>query len=489
MRFAGKHMRKMARFSFCVLVWMVAFIISGFSQETVRKYTVKNGRMFIECSRNIKDWELDRFINDFGLHELGLKTFIRKKGDDSLIKSGWKVEVNNELEIVISKPLLALDNLNNPADKIIAMEKNRTFEERFPSVNNGILMGYNRFRNKTPFAVKDSIVTFFLRDNPRARRVMLAGSFNDWDPERLSMTRTDSGWIAFVKLGPGKWWYKFIVDGRWQVDGDNAISENDGMGNVNSVYYRPSTTFVLNGFTNANRVYLAGSFNNWRPRDLEMTKTPTGWRLPLYLAQGTHTYKFVVDGNWHADDRNREKLPDGNGNFNSVIRIGKAHPFKLNGYTNAKSVVLAGSFNGWRTNELYMTKTATGWEFPHVLGPGNYEYKFWVDGKWISDPDNPLTADNKMGNSFLIIGANYTFRLKGLGGARSVYLAGQFNSWSPNSFAMRRDGNDWVFTVHLSIGKHLYKYVVDGKWILDPGNKLWEQNEEGTGNSIVWISK
>jgi len=54
---------------------------------------------------------------------------------------------------------------------------------------------------------------------------------------------------------------------------------------------------------------------------------------------------------------------------------------------------------------------------------------------------------------------------------------------------MKRDGNDWVFSVHLFAGKHLYKFIVDGSWIIDPSNKLWEENEYGTGNSILWIDK
>ena len=70
-----------------------------------------------------------------------------------------------------------------------------------------------------------------------------------------------------------------------------------------------------------------------------------------------------------------------------------------------------------------------------------------------------------------------------------MYIAGDFNDWSPNSFPMRKDGDDWVFTVHLHIGKHLYKYIIDGNWVIDPGNKLWEQNEYGTGNSVIWIGK
>jgi hypothetical protein len=70
-----------------------------------------------------------------------------------------------------------------------------------------------------------------------------------------------------------------------------------------------------------------------------------------------------------------------------------------------------------------------------------------------------------------------------------VYLAANLNDWNPTTYAMQRDGNDWVFPVYLTPGKHLYKFVVDGEWILDPANKLWEQNENHTGNSVLWIEK
>jgi len=209
---------------------------------------------------------------------------------------------------------------------------------------------------------------------------MLAGSFNNWNPDALSMNRTDSGWIAYVKLGPGKFWYKFIVDGGWTVDNDNQLRENDGRGNINSVFYRPNVVFALNGFTTAKKVFLSGSFNNWKPDELQMMKTTKGWQLPLYLAEGTHTYKFVVDGKWYRDENDKEKLPDGNGDFNSVIRLGKPYLFRLKGFENAKQVVLSGSFNGRKQGELFMSRTATGWELPYTLGPGNYEYKFIVDG-------------------------------------------------------------------------------------------------------------
>jgi 1,4-alpha-glucan branching enzyme len=301
------------------------------------------------------------------------------------------------------------------------------------------------------------------------------------------MKPTDSGWVAIVKLGPGKYWYKFIVDGNWMVDPSNQIRENDGRGNINSVFYRTNQVFTLPGFPNAKKVYLSGSFNSWRPRELLMTKTESGWELPIYLARGTHTYRFVVDGTWMDDPVNPQKLPNEFKDYNSVIRIGKAYTFRLDGFTNAKQVVLSGSFNNWREDELFMNKTALGWELPYTIGPGNYEYRFKVDDKWIPDPSNPLKAEsgNRI-NSYLVIEPNYTFRLKGFGKASKVFLTGDFNNWNPSSLPMQKNGDGWVFSVHLSAGKHQYKFIVDGEYIRDPANNLWEQNEQGTGNSIIW---
>ena len=73
--------------------------------------------------------------------------------------------------------------------------------------------------------------------------------------------------------------------------------------------------------------------------------------------------------------------------------------------------------------------------------------------------------------------------------ASRVFLAGDFNSWNPGSFPMKKQNGEWVLPLHLALGKHRYKFIVDGKWMLDPGNKLWEENDEGTGNSILWIGR
>ena len=195
-----------------------------------------------------------------------------------------------------------------------------------------LLYGYNRFKNKLPFAVADSIVTFFLRGNKEAKKVSLSGSFCNWDPKATPMTRTDSGWIAIAKLIAGKHLYKFIIDGNWSTDEDNLLTEKDDQGNINSVYYKTNIVFTLKGISKAKKVWLAASFNNWSASELSLSKTASGWEIPLYLSDGTYGYKFKVDNEWHEDLENHNGLPDMSGGFSSLLTIGKPVLIKNLGY-------------------------------------------------------------------------------------------------------------------------------------------------------------
>ncbi|MBK7036423.1 MAG: glycogen-binding domain-containing protein [Bacteroidetes bacterium] len=66
-------------------------------------------------------------------------------------------------------------------------------------------------------------------------------------------------------------------------------------------------------------------------------------------------------------------------------------------------------------------------------------------------------------------------------------MSGNFNNWSEPGYTMLKSDAGWIFPVHLDKGKQLYKYVVDGTWMVDPGNPLYEENEFGTGNSVLWV--
>ena len=59
----------------------------------------------------------------------------------------------------------------------------------------------------------------FVLDMPEATAVAVAGSFNDWDPRRTPMRKSPEGaWKTTVALAPGRYEYRFVVDGKWISD-------------------------------------------------------------------------------------------------------------------------------------------------------------------------------------------------------------------------------------------------------------------------------
>jgi serine protease AprX len=80
----------------------------------------------------------------------------------------------------------------------------------------------------------------FFYHNDDARKVSVAGDFNDWERERATFSREMDGiWRARIDVPPpGRYRYKFIVnDERWLDDPHNGFKESDGFGGFNSILH------------------------------------------------------------------------------------------------------------------------------------------------------------------------------------------------------------------------------------------------------------
>jgi hypothetical protein len=84
---------------------------------------------------------------------------------------------------------------------------------------------------------------------------------------------------------------------------------------------------------------------------------------------------------------------------------------------------------------------------------------------------------------------NTTFRLKGYPDASIVVLAGSFNYWNQSQFIFGKEGDEWVCRIDLEPGKHAYKFIVDGNWLLDPANPNTEDDDYGVKNSVIIVKK
>jgi enterochelin esterase family protein len=77
--------------------------------------------------------------------------------------------------------------------------------------------------------------TFTLPGHPDAEAVAIYGSFNNWIQTKNYCAREVDGWICRIDLAPGKYTYKFLVDGVGLKDPTNAATEDDGHGVLDSV--------------------------------------------------------------------------------------------------------------------------------------------------------------------------------------------------------------------------------------------------------------
>jgi peroxiredoxin len=88
--------------------------------------------------------------------------------------------------------------------------------------------------DSTPFASlisKGNVV--FQYDRGRARSVEVAGDFTGWHP--VPMYRIGSGFLRHVPVPPGRYQYRFIVDGEWTLDPSNGVTEDSSSGRANNV--------------------------------------------------------------------------------------------------------------------------------------------------------------------------------------------------------------------------------------------------------------
>ena len=77
-------------------------------------------------------------------------------------------------------------------------------------------------------------VTFTVHAD-KGKAVYVAGEFNKWNPTAKKMAYKAGVYTATLKLAAGTYQYKFVIDGTWCADSENANSVPNDQGTFNSV--------------------------------------------------------------------------------------------------------------------------------------------------------------------------------------------------------------------------------------------------------------
>jgi hypothetical protein len=90
-----------------------------------------------------------------------------------------------------------------------------------------------------PNVTPDGVV-FNFKTEGRDKKIFLAGSFNEWNPSNAQyLMKDDDGdgvWSITVKLAPGTYQYKYVIDGKWTQDPYGPAEAADGFGGRNSQF-------------------------------------------------------------------------------------------------------------------------------------------------------------------------------------------------------------------------------------------------------------
>lgn len=254
-------------------------------------------------------------------------------------------------------------------------------------------------------------------------KVVVSGNFNKWSKKGWKMERVGEYKYQLRKKITDfddrfTWEFKFLVNNKYWAEPDpakhnaNKIFQNNFLEEVYNLKLhtikqseRGKVRFFLKGYPDAEKVILAGTFNAWDEEFLHMDQVEEGWELRADLPPGYYEYKFIVDGEWMHDPGNPKKIRNEHNTFNSILEVTKTVTFRLEGFEEAKKVILAGSFNNWKENELLMRREGEVWILHLDLTAGKHLYKFIIDGNWNVDPANPLREQDREGhlNSVLIV--------------------------------------------------------------------------------------
>ena len=79
-------------------------------------------------------------------------------------------------------------------------------------------------------------VAFTVRAEP-GKTVYVAGTFNQWNAtgKKMADKKGDGVYAATLKLAPGRYEYKYVIDGIWCADPECADWVQNDQGTTNSV--------------------------------------------------------------------------------------------------------------------------------------------------------------------------------------------------------------------------------------------------------------
>ena len=117
---------------------------------------------------------------------------------------------------------------------LVLYRKGNFLSQSYLSLTNELISVIEKHSDVGPHFLFDKVRFSVLA--PKAKKVFIAGDFNNWNPNKTKLIKKDGGiWVKEIEMPVGEYEYKLIVDGKWMQDPHNKHKASDAYGGFNSV--------------------------------------------------------------------------------------------------------------------------------------------------------------------------------------------------------------------------------------------------------------
>lgn len=169
-------------------------------------------------------------------HSFDMLDKIKESFSENLVSTIIHVNVKLKECAASGEPVTTFDKYCRGSKDYFSLAKEliATEEGEIPSA--GLKPMSKEMREVVKEKIKDFVAVPFTLKAPDAQSVYLAGDFNNWyTDEAWRMQRVNGHWETNVKLKPGAYQYRFIVDGKWEADPENPRRIENAFGDSNSL--------------------------------------------------------------------------------------------------------------------------------------------------------------------------------------------------------------------------------------------------------------
>lgn len=199
--------------------------------ELKRKFSERMCSTFINFNTKLREGaSFGQPITEYDPGSMGFRDFVRlareliaaggpEGAPTTLLRQADDLAVRAEKLLATSRPLFGKNGLYQEPEKQATAEE---VQEKIDEIYGAR-------------ATDEGVI--FVAEAPQAESVAIAGDFNNWSPDATPMVRGegDGRFRAVLPLSPGKYCYRYVVDGQWLHDPHNQQVESNPFGELNSV--------------------------------------------------------------------------------------------------------------------------------------------------------------------------------------------------------------------------------------------------------------